>query len=196
MIFHENKCIFMHINKTGGTSIETTLQGFKPHPFHPEKHMDSKSMIELYGKEKWQKYFTFTFVRNPWDRMLSLFLWRKKVKFISKDLKFKNFIMDWDYWRVYKRIRYENSKRILTSAPQSDWFNGELEFDFVGKFENIQNDFDKICEYINFKKVKLPHRYKTEHDHYSLYYDKDMKNEVERFWGKDIELFKYKFEAS
>ena len=184
----------MHINKTGGTSIETAINGVKPPPFHPEKHMDSKSMIKLYGKEKWKQYFTFTFVRNPWDRMLSLFLWRKKVKFIPKNLEFKNFIIEWDFWKMYKKVRYEDSKRILTSASQADWFNGELNFDFVGRFENIQKDFDEICHSINLELTQLPHRYKTNHGHYSLYYDKEMKEAVEKIWYKDIDLFKYKFE--
>jgi len=193
MIFHEKKCIFMHINKTGGTSIETALGECMPKAFDPEKHMDSKSMINLYGKEIWKKYFTFSIVRNPWDRMLSLFLWRKKVRFIPQNLGFKNFIMNWDYWRMYKRIRYEDYKRVLTSAPQTHWFNGNLKFDFVGRFENIQNDFNEICNNLNLKLKILPHKYKTNHGHYSLYYDKEMKKEIEKIWGEDIELFKYKF---
>ena len=63
----------MHINKTGGTSIETALGECMPKAFDPEKHMDSKSMINLYGKEIWKKYFTFSIVRNPWDRIISMY---------------------------------------------------------------------------------------------------------------------------
>ena len=188
----------MHINKTAGTSIEVALDGWKPKPFHPEKHMDCKSMIGLYGEETWKKYFTFTFVRNPWDRMLSLFLWRQKVGFIPKDANFKDFVMNWDQWKIYRTTKYDISKLNtsgLLERPQSGWFNGDLNFDFVGRFENLQNDFDFVCRNIKMKKNKLQNRYKTIHGHYSLYYDKEMKNKIEQVWGEDIELFKYKFET-
>ena len=190
----------MHVNKTGGTSVETALGGSKPRPFHPEKHMDAASMVELYGDATWEEYFTFTFVRNPWDRMLSLFLWRQRVNFIPKDLTFKNFIMNWNQWKMHRGNRYENistdTKKRLTCMPQADWFDDKLEFNFIGRFENLQQDFDKVCDNINFKLKKLPHKYKTNHAHYSLYYDKDTRSEVGQIWGKDAELFKYNFEAS
>jgi hypothetical protein len=63
----------------------------------------------------------------------------------------------------------------------------------VGKFETLQQDFDIICGCLNIKKIKLPHENKTDHAHYSEYYDKETKNKVYKMWGIDAESFKYKF---
>tara|TARA_Y100001963_G_scaffold156262_1_gene249419 strand:- start:2620 stop:3201 length:582 start_codon:yes stop_codon:yes gene_type:complete len=187
----------MHINKTAGTSIEVALDGWKPHSSDPEKHMNVKSIVEKHGEELWEKYFTFTFVRNPWDRMVSMFFWRKRVKFIPKELEFKEFVMDWEYWKMF-RIKDSNDrdfveKKILTSLPQLEWFDPKFKLDFVGRFENVQKDFDLVCDKLNIKKIKLQNRYKTFHDHYSLYYDKETINKIKKIWGVDIKAFNYQF---
>jgi hypothetical protein len=233
MIFPEYKCIFMHINKTGGTSVENALlisvgwplrqsprlfalndggeqtsdipwlnEG-KSRRSRSEKHIDVKETVELYGKERWEKYFTFTFVRNPWDRMVSLFFWRKKVGFIPENLSFKDFVMNFHFWKwsrgrgpmPRKHINFKISRWYQrNSKPQCLWFDSEFKFDYVGRFETLQQDFNAVCCRLNIKKIKLPHKFKTNHSHYSKYYDKETKNKVYKMWGVDAESFKYKFE--
>lgn len=195
MIFHKHKCVFMHITKTGGTSIETKLSGSKPPPVRmkhlktppwidKERHMNVVNMVKTYGEESWENYFTFTFVRNPWDRMVSWFFWRKRMRTIPKDLTFSEFVIDFKFWHTDKT---------LPAQPQHSWFDDKFKIDFVGKFENLQDDFNKVCNTLNIKDTKLPHMYNTKHSHYSEYYDSETKKEVDRIWGIDAEIFKYKF---
>ena len=61
---HLQNYIFIHINKTGGTSIERALGG-------KFQHKTAREKIAELGEAVWQAKFTFAFVRNPWDKMVS-----------------------------------------------------------------------------------------------------------------------------
>ena len=59
---------FVHIQKTGGTSIRVAL-GLPKVP--PGKHWSAARHRAALGREEWERRFTFAFVRNPWDRLVS-----------------------------------------------------------------------------------------------------------------------------
>ena len=172
MINDQYKCIFMHITKTGGSSIEEVFD------YRGIKHHRPEEMIENIGQEKWDNYFKFTFVRNPWDRLVSEYFYR--IKKGSTSVNFKSWLVEmrgFDSW---------------AGGLQSKWMQ-ERNFDFVGRFENFQNDFDQICQKINHPKVLLPHANSTTHQHYSAYYDEESKDLVRNWHKADIELFDYDF---
>ena len=62
--------IFIHIPRTGGTSIE---KSFGLTLGNEEKHLSAAELREKAGPEKWAQSFVFSFVRNPWDRIISLY---------------------------------------------------------------------------------------------------------------------------
>ena len=72
MICHKNKYIFIHIPRTGGSSIEHTLYGQDWWLVdRKSKHLIASTAKKVYS-EYWDDYFKFAFVRNPWDRMRSM----------------------------------------------------------------------------------------------------------------------------
>ena len=75
MVNHKHKFVFIHIPKTGGTSIESIFIDNANIKDVNGKH----DMVSDIGSVFLKKYFTFTFVRNPWDRMVSYYKFRIKV---------------------------------------------------------------------------------------------------------------------
>jgi hypothetical protein len=61
--------VFVHINKTGGSSIETAL-GL------PFQHRTALELRSYLGERRWRERFSFAFVRNPWDKVASHYAYR------------------------------------------------------------------------------------------------------------------------
>lgn len=209
MISNEYKCIFVHIEKTGGTSIETAFDQtniFKEYT----KHLTAIGSKELYLN--FDEYFKFGFVRNPWDLIVSIHSFFKykpeDFKRITKwkllggvaptDVKQTRYVdrkgyddflkntkaeyLGWGYW-----FMTHNQLDILSDK------NGNLLVDYIGRFETLQKDFDYICDRIGKEKIILPHVYKTDHVHYTEYYDDELMNIVGEKFKRDIDFFGYKF---
>jgi len=174
MILHEHKTIFVHINKTGGSSIEQAMIG--EHAI-PEKHYNVRDYLRRYPAE-FKNYFKFTFIRNPWDKVVSQYFFQKKVKNLK--VSFEQFV-------------YKPTGRVFQN--QLDWItlNGEMAVDFVGRFENLQTDFDIVCNKIGHDRLWLPHIHKSNRRHYSQYYNKETRDYIGRLYSQDVEYFGYKF---
>ncbi len=198
MISHKYKFIFVHINKTGGTSIASILRKIsknwaaKVEPWMIGKHHLIEKYCEYADKKHgFENYFKFTIVRNPWDRLLSNYFFRKynfNDEFIQ-DMSFKE-------WVVNSKTGDYSFENCLSKRKQLDWIidmNEEILVDFIGRFENLQQDFNTICDKIGIPRQQLPHKNSTKHKHYTEYYDEETKQIIAEKYAKDIEYFGYKF---
>jgi len=182
MISHTRKYIFVHINKTGGTSVEAKLRKISKH--HGNKHYNIIKYRNLANNEHgFENYFKFTIVRNPWDRLVSNYFFRKR-RGKSTSISFKD-------WVVKNKFDGCNAKHTQLSWISDE--TGELIIDFIGRFENLQEDFNIICERIGVPHQQLAHKNKSKHKHYTEYYDEETKQIVAEKYAKDIEYFGYKF---
>lgn len=199
MISNKHRVIYLHIPRTAGSVIEnifeekqiqryTYFSNGKQKKFAiNQQHALSCEAKQLYKKE-WNSYLKFTFVRNPWDRMVSLFFHLKKVKLLEENIKFNNFINIF----IDKTNKSLNERHKNMGLPSTEWITNSL--DFIGEFENFVKDFAKLQEIIKLKKdIKIPHLNKTIHKPYTEYYSNRTKEIIETLFSKDIELFKYKF---
>ena len=189
MIDHDYKFIFIHIPKTAGTSIECCLtnNAWK----NQEKYCvggEPLTHITLQeAMEKWpdcRNYFKFAFVRNPWDRLLSGYLHSKKYKEREhKSLESYIKLGPTHSWRMHVKPQTSFIK---------DW-GGLINMDFIGRFENLHDDFSKVCKKIGVSSELHHHVFRTKHKHYSEYYDPYLKDYVSKKYEEEIEYFNYKF---
>ena len=189
MISFQHKCIFVHIGKTGGSSIEHALD---PHVSIDSgisgeigntklegKHWTALEYSKKYPKE-YKEYFTFSFVRNPWDRTVSHYEW----KIFMGNLKLS--FAEWIESPMFNALK-------LSYADMICDHKNSIIVDFVGRFEELQQDFNFVCDKIGIEHIKLSHKNKIDRKHYFEYYDEKTKKIVEEKYARDIEHFGYEF---
>ena len=159
MISHHHKCLFIHIPKNAGQSIEMmfiNLLGLtwstraplllttnsNPNLGPPRlAHLTATdyAKYKYISEEQFENYFKFAFVRNPWDRAVSFYKYMGK----GSGKNFKDFICE-DFLSVIWKQKY------WFVRPQHEFIyeNGEKLVDYVGRFENLKDDcktaFDKM----------------------------------------------------
>jgi hypothetical protein len=186
MINHKHKCIFVHIIKTGGVSIATALEMQQK-----QCHLSSLEIMNKMGDDVWDEYFTFAFVRNPWDKIVSQYhyngsKWCKK--YFGKVVSFEQYVVELiGKDRQYTMFEPKNLPYILDK-------NGDCMVDFVGKFENLQEDFNIVCDNIGKKRIKLPHKNISKHNFYTKYYNSITYEIIADKFAQDIKYFNYSFE--
>jgi len=206
MLRHDLKILFIHINKTGGSSIIRALNMMQVHLSAELIFSDKLKNDEQYdlwkawtnGKRRttynwdsleniknyWNVYNKFSIVRNPWDRVVSDFFYCKKENFVSKELTFS------------EEVKYNKDNKERWKLPCYDWLslNGDIVVENILRFENLEKDFRKMCSQLGLpNSIQLPHLNKTKHKHYTEYYNDETKQIVAEKYAKDIEYFGYKF---
>jgi len=188
IISHKYKFITIDIPKTGTTSINVALNDvLGVNDFTVKMSQDIGMRHATYEQcmkkfSGFENYFVFAFVRNPWDRLLSFYLFKKHnaANKIPQDMSFKDFL----------------SLNLSEDFPgQYFYIDGFHDFSFVGRFENLQQDFNAVCDKIGIPQQQLPHKNKTNHKHYTEHYDNETRAIVAEKYAKDIESFGYKFGA-
>ena len=97
--------------------------------------------------------------------------------------------MNFDEYIIYQAKRFD-AHQINMLADK----NGKLQMDFIGKFENLQEDWDYICTKLGIKNKELSNRKKAPSLNYDDYYNVENKDLVAKLWKKDIDIFGYNYE--
>ena len=197
MISHKHKCIFIHIPRCGGTSIEIAMCGRNWFNIESStKHLIASTAKNIY-KPYWNDYFKFSFVRNPWDRMVSLAKYPGTYKLNLNKGKLVGFE---DYFQKFPEIEVDGRSKSLSDTfypiKNSVYLNIlNVELDFIGRFENLNEDFEFIYKSIGDIPPLLTNDsiHRSYHGHYTEYYDDETRQIVAEKYAKDIEYFGYKF---
>jgi hypothetical protein len=213
IISHEKELIFIHIPRTAGTRISKSIcrcigvdnwRAFIGEPKNlvdaeteerrewiGEKHIGAIDLKSKVSEEVWESYFKFAFVRNPWDRAISVYLHSIKS---SNNLISTIWPKNNHLFNLSLILKYE----FLGMKPvqQKDYIcneNGDLMVDFVGKFENLKRDFFRVCDRLGVE-CRLGGKYDaTGSRNYREWYTNKSKVIIDRVKSDDIEMFDYNF---
>ena len=181
MIYHKFKVIFLHVPRTGGTSIMNKFKSLNVKLDKERSHKNWKYYIDVYGKDVFQEYFKFAVIRNPYQKVFSSYCFRPRG--------YKDFTK-WLEWIV--TLRDKNRNHILGS--HFVWIGNKIITDDLIRFENFQNDWKRICNKIGIdSKIRHLNSSNLSQRNYRNYYTNKAKKIVEKYFYKDIEYFKYKF---
>lgn len=206
IISDRHKFIFVAIPKTGTHSVRRALRP------HLGKH--DQEQVQLFEKKqlaipelarlghghigltqlrpfvepaKFDNYFKFAFVRNPFDRFVSYcaFMTREQGEF-ERDPK-----------GVMRHLLFTAPPlRHILFQPQYSFVcgrDGKLLADYVGRVEAMQSSFNEICDRIGIARVELEKANESSRDDYRRYYDEQLRDGVAKLYARDLEMFGYGF---
>jgi hypothetical protein len=197
-VFDEHRCIFVHIPKSAGVSVSRSLFGNLA-----GAHQSLKKYRIMFAPKEFSEYFKFTFVRNPWDRLVSAFFFLKNGGLTASDKRWSNKNLsaypDFDAF-VRNGIQQKNIRSFAHFRPQCDFIclkRKQPGVDFIGYFENLRADFAHVAQRLNLNSTLLefnrtPYRKKD----YREYYTDETRQIVARFYADDIEMLGYSFDNS
>ena len=209
--------LFVHIAKTGGTSVRSALEGLRwRDPWYYAMFLCSRlshlsghriatklprhakiiAAQELLPKEDFDRLFKFAFVRNPWDLQVSSFhhIRRERPHYLGGHERFEDFLR----WKLDPERPYQY--HIDTSITlQTDYLvdlRGRILVDFIGRYERLGEDFATVCARIGIRAPALPHarQAKDRKQDYRSYYDETTAELVASHFGRDIEMLGYGFD--
>jgi len=209
LISHEHQFLFVHIPKTAGSSIQNALTPFasempkdrwsrirskmgwikSPQEFYLPKHATYCYAEERLGSELYQKMFKFSFVRNPWDLLVSYYSYIQKNTAHHRHQQIAA-MKDFEEYVDYEIARNKASQWSVIFDP-----SGQMKIDHLGRFETLEKDFLQICAKIGIK-ASLPHVNASRHRSYQDFYTPELRDKVARHWAKDIDLLGYSFEGT
>lgn len=179
--------VFVHINKTGGSSVEAALK-------LPFQHKTALELKRELGDRRWDRRFRFTIIRNPWDKVASHYSYRVQTNQTglgTAPIPFR----EWVRLAYGERDpRYYDQPKMF--MPQLDWITdeqGEIIVDLVGRYETLAEDFARVCAAIG-RQAALPHLKKSGNRDHRRGYDSDTAEIIGRCFHKDIQAFGYTFE--
>ncbi|WP_298036985.1 sulfotransferase family 2 domain-containing protein [uncultured Desulfuromonas sp.] len=211
------KFLFVHIAKTGGTSVRATLNRYRWRDpwYYPmfmcsrlsslsghrigaklPRHARAICAYEMLPRELYDSLFKFAFVRNPWDLQVSSFhhIGRERPHLMEGREDFESFLR----WKLDPERPHQY--HIDTSIElQSDYLvdlHGKVIVDFVGRYERLQDDFRQVCEHVALPAPKLAHkRQAKDRGSFRKYYTDDTAALVAEHFKADIDMFGYTFDG-
>lgn len=208
--------MFVHIPKTGGNSIQNVLREYseddivvigkyqdgverfevKNKNYEITKHSTLSHYSSVLEPSLFRRLFKFGTIRNPWDMMISFYFspnlgateWRRKdfIKLIQNVAPIQHYIsLTSSFEKKLNKLRLPI--RLVGSS---------IDVDFLIRFENLQNDFNYVCDKIGIQHTILPHRNASSRGHYSKYYDDELIDLVAKHFSEEIRIGGYQFENS
>jgi len=218
IISHKHKFIFIKCPKTAGTSIQVALEPFcgdddivtSMRPYEPpmsryvprngEDWHSHSSSIEIRSRlpnNVWNRYYKFAFERNPWDRTISNYWFRRwgrgpKAKKMLKKMR-DDPVAIFPEW--LERAKLASNYQMYTGSDGT-----AIMANFIGLYENLNDDFAFICDRIGLVGAgELPLMkagYREDRRHYSEYFQGDQKliDIVAKAYAREIKMFGFEFE--
>jgi len=209
LLSETEKFLFVHIQKTAGTSL---TQHLKTHLSNLDSVLKPHDPLLLAQRNlgiNLDDYFKVAFVRNPFDRLVSWYsmIMTHGIKLSKAErLAQPGYNKIWQYVLTNSQNFDEFLIRCFDAEDRSGWkpflFNqvdylkndkGVLSVDFIGRFETITQDSVELCKRLNIKNTQIPHKNKSSHEHYRHYYNSETRTIVEKRFAEDLDYFGYQF---
>jgi hypothetical protein len=214
IVSHGRRYIFVHIPKTGGTALALALEaramaddilvGDTPKARRRRarlkgvrtagrlwKHATLAEGVGLYSEDQARDYFTFTLVRNPWDRLVSYYHWLRVQRFdhpavaLAQGLEFSAFLRAPQTQASIGAAAYGSYLRLADGQEQARAFL---------RLEHLQEDAAPLEAHLGFRITPLPRVNASARGRdWRLYYSDADAALVGQLCAEDVARFGYAF---
>jgi len=194
--FENTKSIFVHIPKSAGISITSSIYGCLA-----GGHLKMTDYAIAFTPRELDEFFKFTFVRNPFDRLYSAYNFLSKGGITKNDEDYNRSILS-KYQNFEDFVLYGLQRSEVINhthfIPQTNFLSlfGNLVIDFIGRFENIENDFQLVCKKLGIER-SLPKKNitATGNEPIKSMYNSKMITKVTSIYASDFYNFGYRTDA-
>lgn len=205
MVSREHSCIFVHIPRCAGSSVEAVVwpgarteedlwMGFvdEYHNRHQTgglQHLLARQIREEVGARTFESMFKFTVVRNPFDRTVSQFAYMRRRRDLRAFIGMDQGSTFAEYLRLIRQRQH------VQWLPQCRFvYDGDdLLVDRIVRFEKLESSLPWVFERLGLRVASLPHRNASDRDSYRTYYTAATRREVESIYQEDLRRFDYSF---
>ena len=186
--------VYFRVPKCATRTILNYLHQHTQIDFGFPRHTKLNTGRNIRYDKSWDDLLKFAFVRNPWERLVSAYIDKIQGDSLVQGIQLKNYKKKYNTFN--KMVQFIKSAKL---EELNEHFNSQTnllplnKLDFIGKFENLQKDFNTVCDKIGIPRQELPHINKSKHKSYTEYYDDETRQIVAEKYAKDIEYFGYEF---
>jgi hypothetical protein len=206
VISRKRKCIFVHIPKCAGNSIqkviwpgkwrEEDLWGGFVDAYHNKyqtgglQHLCAWQIRDEVGRRRFDSYFKFTIVRNPFDRLVSQFAYMRRRPDLREFVAMDEDASFAEYVELIQRKRHVQWESQTSFVYDDD---GAMLVDFLGRFETLDPDMGQVFAHLGMDGQTVPRGNASARGPYRDYYTPEIRAQVEDMYGADLERFGYEF---
>ena len=204
IICDSRKFLFVHVQKTGGSAVTKLIKAQLPDEeirTVGKRHLPWNQILDQ--DPSISDYWTFGYVRDPWDRMVSWWnmidVWRSRFLDTGRTLDGQGNV----FWR--QAASYADFEDFILRGtedlprlrrPQIRYLraNGRTA-DFIGRTESLGDDVRTAMEHVGLKGEELTEHNmgKRDRSKYRHYYTDASRKRVEDVFAKDLAEFGYTF---
>lgn len=207
IIGHEHKYVFVELPRTGSTAISSELTKYYGGEPILKKHATYRDFAKIATSQE-QRYFTFSAVRNPMDKIVSLyFKYKTNQRNYESNETYKNsnFLVTRLMKSQYRFVKERDASFAeffmrFYKLPYDDWSSLDHDkMDFVMRFENLAEDFSEVLRRLDIEPVReLPVVNKTagKKQEYWGYFEPDIRPRAQWVFGPYFRRWGYEFPES
>ncbi len=200
LVNHKRKLVFIHIPKNAGTTFKSVL--YSTHgdvewerPFTDEKKYTHSPLKSFYASfPESNDYKVITIIRNPYERAVSWYSYYRTPTYYNRHPQMRALHYAQQPFLEFLKWYNRSFKSKWEMLPQVWWYThkNKLHSDYQIRFENLEQDINKVSNELDMDIIKIPHNNKSSESFNidDVYCDESI-TIVNRWYKEDFEKLGY-----
>ena len=198
--FERRRCLFVHVPKAAGVAVVESLFAHRGGG-HTTYREYERLFKQTYRVRDFDEYFSFAFVRNPWDRLHSAYEFLRGGGMLPADAEFaRRVLLPFPDFRafVHEWVTPDHVRSWLHFVPQVEFVkneHGTISLSFIGRYERLHEDYEYVRTRLGLGGPLAERNRTASRTPWREAYDAETAAIVRHVYAEDIERLGYKDQA-